>query len=99
MIFVPFIKWIYDKYPYLEAILRCEITDEESPMKYSFSCIDKNEKILSSATGKVSDIFVWIENDVLLQGACNLGSEPPPTIITTTQKVTLCEYLKGAGFD
>ena len=58
----------------------------------------KNENILSSVTGKSKDIFVWIENDILLQGACNLGSEPPPTIITT-QKVTLCEYLKGAGFD
>ena len=57
-------------------------------MKYSFDCIDKNEKILSSATGNYKDINVSIENDILLQGACNVGSDPPPTIITITQKVT-----------
>ena len=68
-------------------------------MKYLFDCIDKNERILSSATGNYKDIYVSIENDILLQGACNVGSDPPPTMITATQKITLCENLKGAGFD
>ena len=91
----------------MEAILKCEIAKNGTikEVEYLFHCTDKNGNVLSSAVGNWLDIEGWIENDVLLQGACNDGYEPPPTsTITTTTKSTTtepasCEYLKSAGFD
>ena len=85
----------------MEAILKCEIIENEPVVKYSFHCRDKNQKILSSAVGYWTDIEGWIENDVLLQGVCKDGYEPPPTTTTTTTttKPPSCDYLKSSGFD
>ena len=102
----------------MEAILKCKLTnkgEKYDKREYSFHCTDKNDKVLSSAVGRYKDIERWIENDVLLQGICDEGYEPPPTSTattstksstTTTQKSTTteyippsCDYLKFWDFD
>ena len=101
------VKNFHWRYPYLEAILKCEITQDGSwkERRYSIHCIDKNERILSSAKGGVWDIEGWIENDILLQGVCDEGHEPPPTTTTTPKSTTTeyilpsCHYLKCGDFD
>ena len=99
------VKYFHRRYPYMEAILKCEITQEGSwaETRLIAHCIDKNERILSTARGSYRDIGDWIENDVLLQRVCDERHEPPP-ITTTTPKTTTtkyippsCDYLKGGN--
>ena len=106
------VKYLHWRYPYLEAILKCEITQEGSwaERRFLIHCIDKNERILSSAKGGYVDIWDWIENEVLLQGVCDEGYEPPPTSTTTTTTTTtksttteyippFCDFLQFWDFD
>ena len=106
-------KYLYAINPYLEVGIKCDSinngtgyqifsdwTSFWNKAEYSLYCADKNGNILSSARGKYYDtINDWIQNDVLLQGACEDINEPTttstPTSTTTEYKPPSCDYLKA----